>query len=223
MQPSPGTETHEGHEGIGGADCSVIASHSCNSCDSWLELSSQTANDFMRAPVRSGRWRVHAVRNRSRSIRGVSEKLDPTVPVDDHTRRGDRQPMLPLASKDRRALVKPFSQPNMPRVVVAQRTERDRRQPVLACLKTKIRSIQVKPERQGQIAAANHGARPAAARRAWRPWPAGPDHRSAFARDRRPNRSVQRRISLRAHRHESHRQRHKPPPRRSDRTKSRPP
>jgi hypothetical protein len=87
--------------------------------------------------VRSGGWQVHGVRNRSRSIRGVTQKLDLAMPVNDHARCGDRQPVLPLASKDLRALVKPLPQPDVPRVVVAQRPQRDSRQPALARLNTK--------------------------------------------------------------------------------------
>ena len=44
--------------------------------------------------------------------------------------------MLPLASKDRRALVKPLPQSDVPRVVVAQSPQRDGRQPTLARLET---------------------------------------------------------------------------------------
>jgi hypothetical protein len=66
--------------------------------------------------------------------------------VDNHARRGDRQPVAPLAGEDLRAPTKRLRQPDAARIVMAQRTDRHDRQPAFRRVEADIRSIQVKAE-----------------------------------------------------------------------------
>ena len=56
--------------------------------------------------------------------------------------------MLPFASKHRRAFVEPLPKPDMPRVVVTQCVESHCGHSQLARLETKIRAIEMIPERR---------------------------------------------------------------------------
>ena len=75
------------------------------------------------------------------------EHPDPRFLVDDGARRGDRQPVLPLAGEDPRAFHKYPRHRSMPRVVPTRRLDRDNRQAALCGLKAQISPVKVEAER----------------------------------------------------------------------------
>ena len=78
----------------------------------------------------------------------VSQQVDLAAPVNHDARRGDRQPLGPLADERAGTLEERVVQPDIPRVVVAKGIDRDGGQSVLAGLEAQVGAVQVEPERQ---------------------------------------------------------------------------
>ena len=162
---------------------------------------------------------THCPRNRPWAIgRGIAQNLNPFQPIDYNARRGDRQPVAPFASENLRAPVKRLGQPNATRIVMAERASA-RRLNLVRGPAGRYRLRKDENPDPDRTAALNRVARPAAARRGSRPWPAARDHRGATGRDRRPSRPVRRAVVLssllvvspRRHRNPGDADRTKPP------------